>query len=171
MVGVGRGSGLRGFATLYQHQLFQQAGGCKPVPVWLGVGGFMSSKLDLSLSADHTEVHLKVLAQEGQPAVDVALSVEDLTRLIQVLGQCRETMLEGKEPPPIEGATFTPVTRTKWALQPEASTDGSVLAFQHPAFGPVGLVLPPADADRLMHGLHMHQQMRQQPAKPRGRLN
>ncbi|MFT8943737.1 MAG: hypothetical protein ABF931_06060 [Acetobacter pasteurianus] len=141
------------------------------IPVWLGVGGFMSSKLDLSLSADHTEVHLKVLEQEGQPAVDVALSVEDITRLIQVLGQCRETMLEGKELPPIEGATFTPVTRTKWALQPEASTDGSVLAFQHPAFGPVGLVLPPADADRLMHGLHMHQQMRQQLAKPRGRLN
>lgn len=47
----------------------------------------MSSKLDLSLSADHTEVHLKVLEQEGQPAVDVALSVEDITRLIQVLGQ------------------------------------------------------------------------------------
>ncbi|GBR47722.1 hypothetical protein CSR02_04060 [Acetobacter pomorum] len=131
----------------------------------------MSSKLDLSLSEDRTEIHMKVLEQDNQPAVDIALSLEDVTRLIQVLGQCRETMLEGRELPTIEGATFAPVTRTKWALQPEASTDGSVLAFQHPAFGPVGLVLPPADADRLMHGLQMHQQMRQQQGAARGRLN
>lgn len=133
--------------------------------------GSMSSKLDLSLSEDRTEIHMKVLEQDNQPAVDIALSLEDVTRLIQVLGQCRETMLEGRELPTIEGATFAPVTRTKWALQPEASTDGSVLAFQHPAFGPVGLVLPPADADRLMHGLQMHQQMRQQQGTARGRLN
>ncbi|WP_408744406.1 hypothetical protein [Acetobacter cerevisiae] len=63
------------------------------------------------------------------------------------------------------------MTRTRWALQPEARTDGSLLAFQHPAYGPVGLVLAPQDADRLGKALQLHEQMRRDQKASRGKLN
>ena len=63
----------------------------------------------------------------------------------------------GKAPtPPIEGAPLTPVFQTSWVVQPEALTEGSVIAFQHPAFGPVGFVLPPADIEKVVRALTVH---------------
>ncbi|MCX2561547.1 hypothetical protein OQ252_09085 [Acetobacter farinalis] len=131
----------------------------------------MSSKIDLTLSEDHTTVHMILPGQEGAPTVDVQLSVEEVTSLITVLGRLRQTMMTNHEIPPIEGATFTPVTRTRWAVQPEARTDGSLLAFQHPAYGPIGLVLTPQDAERLVRGLNLHEQMRRDQQANRGKLN
>ncbi|WP_082782301.1 hypothetical protein [Acetobacter senegalensis] len=131
----------------------------------------MSSKIDLTLSDDHKSVQMTLSGEGTEPKVEVPLSLEQVTHLISVLGRVRETMLADQDVQPIEGARFTPVTRTRWALQPEARTEGSVLAFQHPAFGPIGLVLTPEDSDRLMRGLHLHQQLRQEQKANRGKLN
>lgn len=132
----------------------------------------MSSKIDFTLSEDGQSVVMTLLNDEvSETPVNVPLTRDQVTHLVQVLGHVRETLMKDEEVPPIEGARFTPVVRTRWALQPEASTDGSLLAFHHPAYGPVGLVLPPNDADRLMQGLQLHHEVRlkQQPA--RGKLN
>lgn len=131
----------------------------------------MSSKIDLTLSDDQTTVQMTLQGQGESPAVEVPLSLEDVTSLITVLGRLRQTMMTDHEIPPIEGATFTPVIRTRWAVQPEARTDGSLLAFQHPAYGPVGLVLTPEDADRLGKALALHEQMRLGQQANRGKLN
>lgn len=131
----------------------------------------MSSKIDLTLSDDQTTVQMTLPGQGDEPTVEVPLSLEEVSRLITVLGRLRQTMMTDHEIPPIEGATFTPVTRTRWAVQPEARTDGSLLAFQHPAYGPVGLVLTPQDADRLSKALSLHEQMRRGQIANRGKLN
>nr|WP_298796942.1 hypothetical protein [uncultured Acetobacter sp.] len=131
----------------------------------------MSSKIDLTLSEDNSTVQMTLPGQGDEPTVEVPLSVEEVTNLITVLGRLRQTMMADHEIPPIEGATFTPVTRTRWAVQPEARTDGSLLAFQHPAYGPVGLVLAPKDAERLVRGLQLHEQMRLDQKVSRGKLN
>lgn len=132
----------------------------------------MSSKIDFTLSEDTQSVVMTLVNDEvSDTPVALSLSAEQVTQLVQVLGHIRETLLQETDVPPIVGARFTPVVRTRWALQPEARTEGSVLAFQHPAYGPVGLVLAPADVDKLMHGLQLHHGMwhKQQPAP--GKLN
>lgn len=132
----------------------------------------MSSKIDFTVSED-TQLVTMTLSNDEAPdtPITVPLTREQVTQLVQVLGHVRETLLKDEEVPPIEGARFNPVVRTRWALQPEASTDGSLLAFQHPAYGPVGLVLPPLDADRLMQGLQLHHEMRRKQQPARGKLN
>ncbi|MFT9398428.1 hypothetical protein [Acetobacter sp.] len=132
----------------------------------------MFSKIDFTPADDKKTVTMTLSSDDAadKPAV-MSLSVEQVTQIIQILGRVRETMQEGQDVPSIEGARFTPVVRTRWALQPEASTDGSVLAFQHPAYGPVGLVLTPQDSDKLMRGLHMHQEIRRDNYANRGKLN
>ena len=132
----------------------------------------MSSKIDFTLSEDTQSVVMTLVSEEASDtSMALPLSLEQVTQLVQVLGHIRETLLKNADVPPIEGARFTPVVRTRWALQPEARTDGSVLAFHHPAYGPVGLVLTPADADRLMHGLQLHHEMRHKQHPTRGKLN
>ncbi|HTR16514.1 MAG TPA: hypothetical protein VMI52_05705 [Acetobacteraceae bacterium] len=83
-------------------------------------------------------------------------SLEQLTTLINTLGQARAALVAKTPVPPIEGAPVNPVYTTRWAVQPEALTEGSVIAFQHPAYGPVGFVLPPADAEKVVRALTMH---------------
>lgn len=133
--------------------------------------GSMSSKIDLTLSEDHKLAQMTLSADETEAKAEIPLTLEQVTQLIAVLGRVRETMVSDQDVPPIEGARFNPVTRTRWALQPEALTEGSVLAFQHPAFGPVGLVLTSQDAEKLMHGLHLHQEMRTHQQASRGKPN
>ena len=44
--------------------------------------------------------------------------------------------------PELAGQTIDAVTNTEWYTEPEPVTGGSLLAFQHPNFGPVGLLIP-----------------------------
>jgi hypothetical protein len=50
-------------------------------------------------------------------------------------------MVAGKPVPRLEGARVQPVLNTHWYIQPEPLSEGSLLTFYHPAFGPVGLVI------------------------------
>jgi len=70
------------------------------------------------------------------------LDVDQLTRLIQSLGKTRAAMNMGKPIPEVYGVFLRAVVDTKWYTESEGLTDGSLLAFQHPEFGPVGFVLP-----------------------------
>jgi len=82
--------------------------------------------------------------------------VAQITTLIQHLGAARSRLVANEPVPPITGAAITPVFATQWAVQPEALTEGSVIAFQHPAYGPVGFVLQAADAERVIRALTNH---------------
>ncbi len=95
----------------------------------------------VAVSKDTQNATLTLLPESGLDG-EISLSLDQITQLIFGLGQARATMVQNLPIPPIEGVHFNPVFKTRWVVQPEALTEGSVIAFQHPAYGPVGFVLP-----------------------------
>lgn len=115
-------------------------------------------RMQVLLNDDGGSAKLRFLEGSGVEG-EIDLSVEQLTQLIVSLGRTRQAIVEATPPPPIEGSKFTPVYRTNWALQIDALTEGSLLAFQHPAFGPIGIVFAPPDAEKVLKGLQRHRAM------------
>ncbi len=109
----------------------------------------------VSLSDDRAEATLEMLPASGMTG-QITLTLEQITTLIARLGQARATMIGKVSPPPLEGVPLNPVFGTRWAVQPEALTEGSILAFQHPAYGPVAFVLPPTDVEKVVRTLTSH---------------
>lgn len=112
-------------------------------------------RIDVSLAPDGSHAAL-VMHGTNSTHATLDLSLDHLTRLIYALGQARTAMVANRPVPTMDGAAITPVFVTQWAVQPEALTEGSIIAFQHPAYGPVGFVLPPADAERVVRALGTH---------------
>lgn len=112
----------------------------------------MKPRMQVSPHEDGSGATLRFLEGSGlEGAID--LTRDQLTQLIASLGRVRSALVEEEAPPPMEKASFVPVYRTNWALQIDALTEGSMLAFQHPAYGPVGVVFSPPDAEKLLKGL------------------
>ena len=124
--------------------------------------------IHITHSEDRQRAHLEITSGRKKIAID--LTGVELTGLIAALGAARQAML-GTEPPPIEGVSFSPVRRTNWALQLDPDSQGSILAFQHPAYGPVGIALTPQDSATLGKGLAMHQQLNAVTLKAGGPAN
>ncbi|MFT8777772.1 MAG: hypothetical protein ABF893_14140 [Gluconacetobacter liquefaciens] len=118
----------------------------------------MSARMQVSLSDDRGTAALAFLDGSGVEGT-IAFTLEQLSELITSLGTVRSAMVEAMPPPPIEGVPVVPVLRTNWAVQPEALSEGSLIAFQHPAYGPVGLALVPEDSRRVAQALTRHQAM------------
>lgn len=117
-----------------------------------------AARMQVTLSDDRQQATLTLLPESGLQG-ELALTLDQLGQLIASLGQARAAMLDHRPVPPMEGAAFTPIYKTQWAVQPEALTEGSVIAFQHPAFGPVGFVLPPSDIEKVVRALTVHMGM------------
>lgn len=117
----------------------------------------MSSPIHISFDAKLRQITLTSDKQEDAPVLTV--EAEQLAHLINAIGMIQQQMRAGTTPPSMEGVRFTPVRQTRWVLQPDDGSDGSILAFQHPAFGPVGMVLTSSDADRLAEGLMLHHKL------------
>ncbi len=127
------------------------------------------ARMQVAVSDDRQVTTLTLLPESGLEG-EVPLTLDQLGQLIAILGQARAAMVDKRTVPPMEGAAFTPVYQTKWTVQPEALTEGSIIAFQHPAFGPVGFVLPPGDIEKVVRALTVHMGMvhssEQRPSKP-----
>ncbi|AOX17602.1 hypothetical protein [Kozakia baliensis] len=115
----------------------------------------MSPRMQVSLNDDGTGATLRFLEGSGIDG-SINLNADQLSQLIASLGRVRQALVEKQTPPPIEGVQFTSVYRTNWALQIDTLTEGSTLAFQHPAYGPVGVVFAPPDVETLLKGLQRH---------------
>ncbi len=113
------------------------------------------ARMKVSLSADLLEASLELLPASGLQG-EIKLTLEQIGTLIARLGQARATMVAKLPPPPLEGVPLNPVFGTRWAVQPEALTEGSVVAFQHPAYGPVAFVLPPPEVEKIVRTLTTH---------------
>lgn len=118
----------------------------------------MSARIDVALTDDADAAVIKVAVDEAQ-TVTLRLSDAELEKLIVSLGQARRKLVEKDDPAPIEGMTFAPVYRTNWALQIDALTEGSLFAFQHPAYGAIGVVFTPTDSEQIVKGLQKHRAM------------
>ena len=114
--------------------------------------------MQVTRSEDGQNIVLSFLEGSGLTG-DITLDEAQLTQLITSLGLARTALLEKQPPAPIEGARFSPVYKTNWALQIDTLTEGSLLAFQHPAYGPLGLVFTPTDTEQLIRGLQRHRTM------------
>lgn len=109
----------------------------------------------VAVSKDTQNATLTLLPESGLDG-EISLSLDQITQLIFGLGQARATMVQNL---PIPGVHFNPVFKTRWVVQPEALTEGSVIAFQHPAYGPVGFVLPASAIEKVVRALTVHMGM------------
>ncbi len=100
------------------------------------------------------EAMLTLLPGSGAEGT-VTLSPPQLSELIVALGEARARMLGGKLPRPDMNAVQV-VVGPAWTVRPEALTEGSMLAFAHPAYGTVGFILPAAEIERMVRALTSH---------------
>ena len=112
----------------------------------------LPARMRVSVADDAQSANLSLLPDSGVEG-EISLSLDQITQLIFGLGQARAAMVQKIPVPPIEGAHFNPVFKTQWVVQPEALTEGSVIAFQHPAYGPVGFVLPASAIEKVVRAL------------------
>jgi hypothetical protein len=91
----------------------------------------------------------------GGPSSPVELSVEQLTTVIKLLGQARSRMVDGSKKQPLDGKTVETVINPPWYLQ-VASIDGSLLAFDHPSYGPLAFAIPRNDVAKIVQILNAH---------------
>ncbi|MCH4091665.1 hypothetical protein [Acetobacter sp.] len=124
--------------------------------------------IHIAASEDFKQATLTITS--GRKKIVLDLNAAQVADLITGLGAVHQAMV-GANIPPIEGVSFTPVRRTNWALQLDPESQGSILAFQHPAYGPIGLAMTPADAAKVAHGLSLHQQLNAATLKASGPAN
>jgi hypothetical protein len=114
-------------------------------------------RLGIQVSEDRRSVAIE-FAATGQTSSAVVLDLDQLSNLIKVLGQTRHRMVEGLPKPPLEGQTVATVNEPSWYIQ-VAQLDGSLLAFDHPAFGAVGFAIPRQEVAAMVRILNNHLSM------------
>ncbi|MCQ8279654.1 hypothetical protein NFI95_14510 [Acetobacteraceae bacterium KSS8] len=129
-----------------------------------------AARMRVNIADDRSHATLEMLPASGMTG-GLTLTLDQITQLITSLGQARAAMLDAKPVPAMENATFSPVFNTRWMVQPEALTEGSVIAFQHPAYGAVGFVLPPAETEKVVRALTVHMGMVHSSERPQGKPN
>ena len=112
-------------------------------------------RMSVSLNAEGTHARLNLLPASGLEG-SIELNLDQLTSLMNVLGAARVRLLAGQPQPSLESVEIKAIVDPRWRVQPEALTEGSMLAFQHPAFGPLGFVLPAPEVERLVRALSSH---------------
>jgi hypothetical protein len=112
------------------------------------------ARIGVKVSDDREAVTIEIGSTAG-PSHPVALDLNQLTRLIQLLGQARTRMVEGSQKLPLDGKTVETVIKPPWYVQ-VASIDGSLIAFDHPSYGPLAFAIPRADVARIVQVLNEH---------------
>lgn len=124
-------------------------------------------RLVCKFDSDAQKVELEFLPDSGVQGV-MHLDETQFTKLIQQLGKVRSELVKNKPIPDLVGNEILAVFNTKWYVQPEGMTDGSLLAFQHPSFGSLGFVMP---RDQVQHLVSLLSQQLQTPPLSEGKKN
>ena len=101
----------------------------------------MADSIAVEINEDNNEARIIFPSASGISGV-LRLSQDQLLSLIQSLGAVHQTMAESKEIPPLEGRRLQACAKIRWYVQPELLGEASVLSFYHPAFGPLGVIIP-----------------------------
>lgn len=112
------------------------------------------ARIAIRIADDRKSVTLAIAPIDGE-GVPIELSLEQFTNFIALLGETRARMVEGLPTGPLEGKSIRTVMEPNWYIQ-VAQIDGSLLAFDHPAYGPVGFAIPRADIARIVKLLNAH---------------
>lgn len=108
----------------------------------------------MNVSIDGDEAVLTLLEGSGATGA-VRLNGAQLLELIRGLGSARAAMVAGKALP-LDAQGVQAVVSPAWTVRPEALTEGSMMAFAHPAYGTVGFVLAAAEVERMVRALTVH---------------
>ncbi len=112
-------------------------------------------RMSVSINATATQARLTLLPASGLDG-SIDLTLDQLTSLMNALGAARARLLAGQPQPALEQVEIKAIIDPRWRVQPEALTEGSMLAFQHPGFGPLGFVLPAPEVEKLVRALSAH---------------
>ena len=90
----------------------------------------------------------------------VTLSLGQVGELIAALGTARARLVSALPADArerrLEPSGVQAVIGPAWVVRPEAMTEGSMLAFAHPAFGTVGFVLAAPEVEKMVRALTSH---------------
>jgi hypothetical protein len=114
--------------------------------------------------SDDREIAKITFAVDGRIAEPASLDLNQLSNLIAVLGEVRTRMLEGRRQMGLEGRNVRTVSHPNWYIQ-VAQIEGSLLAFDHPGFGPIGFAIPKSEVAEMVRILNTHLTM---PSSPSG---
>lgn len=95
----------------------------------------------------------------GSGAVgSLTLNADQLLEMTVTLGTKRAQLIRDKPPRILNENVVVPsvVIGPSWVIRLEAMTEGSLVAFEHPAFGTLGFVLPCKDVERIVRVLTTH---------------
>ncbi len=112
------------------------------------------ARVGIRVADDRKSVTVEI-GPVGEPSSPVGLSLDQLTKVINLLGQARRRMIGGVPVEPLEGRTVETIVNPMWHIQ-VAHIDGSTFAFDHPAFGPVAFALPRNDVVKIVRILSEH---------------
>ncbi len=112
------------------------------------------ARVGVRVADDRRSVTIEIGPVNG-PSAPVGLDLDQLTKVITLLGQARRRMLEGSRVEPLNGKTVETIANPMWCVQ-VAQFDGSLLAFDHPNYGPVAFALPRDDVAEIVRILSAH---------------
>jgi hypothetical protein len=119
-----------------------------------GMSRMAETRVGIRVADDRKTVAVEI-GPVGGASSPVGLDLDQLSRLIHLLGQARRRMVENLPPHPLDGKTVETIIEPMWYIQ-IANIDGSLLAFDHPAFGPIGFALPRKDVVKIVRTLSEH---------------
>jgi hypothetical protein len=112
------------------------------------------ARVGVRVADDRETVTIEIGPSEG-PSGPVALDCDQLTKVIHLLGQARARMMEGSRKQPLEGKNVETIIEPPWYIQ-VAQIDGSLLAFDHPAYGPLAFAISRDDVAKIVRVLSAH---------------
>ena len=112
------------------------------------------ARVGIRVADDRRSVTIEI-APVGGPSSPVGLDLEQLTKLINLLGQARSRMLEGTPKRPLHGRRVETTIEPPWYIK-ATDSGGSLLAFDHPSYGPVAFVIPRDDVAKIVQALSAH---------------
>jgi hypothetical protein len=112
------------------------------------------ARVGVRVADDRRSVTIEIGPVDG-PSAPVGLELDQLTKVINLLGQARRQMIRGLLAEPLAGKTVETILDPVWYAQ-VAQIDGSLLAFDHPAYGPLAFALPRNDVAEIVRILSAH---------------
>lgn len=110
---------------------------------------------DIRVSDDRNTVSIAFRDTSDRGAT-IRLNLDYLSALIAALGNARQTMAADRPMPPLQGQRVQTILKPHWYIQLEPLTEGSVMSFYHPGFGPVAFLVPREHVEAMVRLLSAH---------------
>lgn len=110
----------------------------------------MADRMKISVAGDRSKTTFEFLPP-SEASGTLELSADQLLKLVQGLGEAHSAMIAGVEVPSLEGQQIQGIFNTKWYVNPELMGEAILMSFAHPAFGPLGFLIPIDQAEHMFH--------------------